>query len=336
MGMPSTHVMPEYWTQLNTANTQKTLCGEEIEALKAACKKDCGKDNVGDCHECYVKVLDRLRGRFQEREEREWFSERQAFLSELEGLFQEAKDRKRSVKSIEARIESEKEAWYRWVLRRYPEFIAVAERGMQDRLKDMLGDPDTSRDELVEKVLEGIGKPKDWPSSVDSLTERVAASKGDAAELKKLYMAEFFVKTPTGEVLDNAQSYLDEYQNNNTMSLEDVIDKLVQDVQHSRKAQPQRENHQKRLAELQRAKAAVEQNKAQAKSQRLQSGTAGEDLYGLPPCSMCHKIVSPGSVLSCSVCQALKQAGGAGSLTVYCSDECYTKGHVGSLCLSIE
>lgn len=330
MGTPSAHAMPEHWTELNVAKRQKKLCSEAVESIKASCKKECGKDNVTDCEQCYGKLMDTLRARYSESEEREWFAQRRAFLHELDGLFQDAKERKRSLKSIEARIESEKEAWYRWVLRRYPEFIAVSDRGFnQEELRSMLDDPDRSREELVNTMLEGIGKPADWPTGVDNFAEKVGANKDNAAELKKLYIAEFFINQSTGDVFDNAKKYLDEYQNSESMTFEDIIDKIVQDFQQNRSSQPQRENHQKRLDELRRAKTAFEQNKMQAKSLRgAQAGSAGAELYDLPPCSVCSKKVDNNDVLSCGACQALVQLGGSAKLTVYCSEQCYSKGHV--------
>jgi hypothetical protein len=322
--------MPEHWTELNVARRQKKLCSEAVEAIKESCKKECGKDNAVDCQQCYGKLMDRLRARYSESEEREWFAQRRAFLHELDGLFQDAKDHKRSLKSIEARIESEKEAWYRWVLRRYPEFIAVSDRGVdQGELRSMLDDPDKSREELVKTMLNGIGKPSDWPAGVDSFAEKVGANKDNVAELKKLYVAEFFINQSTGEAFANAHKYLDEYRNSENVTLEDIIDKIVQDFQLGRSSQPQREAHQRRLDELRRAKTAFEQNKMQAKSMRgAQAVNAGPELYDLPPCSVCGKKVGGNDVISCSLCQALVQIGGKATLTVYCSEACYSKGHV--------
>lgn len=337
MSTPSVHSMPEHWTELNISRIQKKSCAEQVEAVKESCKKTCGKDNVAGCPECYGRLLEKLRARYAESDEREWFAQRKAFLHELDGLFQDAKDRKRSIKSIEARIESEKEAWYRWVLRRYPEFIASSDGVInKDELRGMLDDPDRSRDEMVQTMLEGIGQPADWPSSVEAFAEKAAATKSNAAELKKLYVSEFFMNKTTGKVLENAQKYLDEYQNSETLSLEDVIDKIVQDCRQSRISMPQRDNHRKRLDELRRAKTAFEQNKMQAKGLRgAQAGSAGEELYSLPPCSVCQKTVNPQDVLSCSVCQAVAQLGGDSKLTLYCSEACYTKGHVSSFAFSI-
>ncbi|PNY29911.1 Uncharacterized protein TCAP_00177 [Tolypocladium capitatum] len=318
MTSPSIHAMPEHWTELSAAKRRKRLCSEEVEALKTSCAKDCGKEHVAECSSCYGKVLDRMCLRYTESQDREWFTQRRAFLHELEGFFQDARDRKRSLKCIEARIESEKEAWYRWVLRKYPEFIAVSDGGVnQDELRGMLDDPDRSRQELVSMMLEGAGKPPGWPASVEAFAEKVAATKADPAEVKQLYVAEFFMDRHTGHVLENAQRYLDEYAASETMLLEDIIDKIASDFQESRICQPQRDSHRRRLDELRRAKTAFEQNKLQAKGQLCgnQAFTASEELYNLPPCHVCGKTVDSNGVLSCSLCQAVTQMGGSKKLT---------------------
>ncbi|KAG6155800.1 hypothetical protein E4U50_003731 [Claviceps purpurea] len=328
MAGPSNHSMPEHWTELNALKRQKALCLAQVRALKISCKKNCGKDKVVECEECYGKVIDRLRSRFSESEEREWFTQRKAFTNELDSLLQDVKRGKRSIESIEAGIESEKEAWYRWVLRRYPEFIAISDHGVdQQEIRGMLDDPDRSRDELVQTMIEGIGKPPNWPSDVDEFADKVSAAK-DSAEVKKIYITEFFIDHSTGKVLENAEKYLEDYKRSDSMTLEDVIDRIVLDIQRSRTAQPQRDAHMRRLDELRRAKTAFEQNKLQAKSLKAaQAASIKPELRDLPPCVVCGKDVPLSDVLSCTVCQALVQAGSGGQLTVYCSEDCYRKGH---------
>ncbi|UNI24310.1 hypothetical protein JDV02_010065 [Purpureocillium takamizusanense] len=331
MASPSVHAMPEHWTELSAAKRQRQLCATDVEAIKTSCSSDCGKKHIAECSECYGKVLNRMRQRYTESTDREWFTQRRAFLQELEGMFQDARGHTKSLKLIEARIESEKEAWYRWVLRKYPEFIAASDRGgaNQDELRAMLDDPDRSRNELVTMILEGIGKPQGWPSSVEAFADKAYAAKNDASELKKLYFAQFFITQPSGAVLDNAQRYMEEFQGSDTITLEAMMDRIVSDIRESRNSQPQRENHERRLDELRRAKTAFERNKMQAKSQLSSNNAsaASEKLYNLPPCLVCKGKVDSSKVLSCSVCQAVAQMGGTKKMAVYCSEECFHKGH---------
>ncbi|KJZ75742.1 hypothetical protein HIM_04899 [Hirsutella minnesotensis 3608] len=331
MASPSVHIMPEHWTELSMAKKQRQLCSDDLRQLLASCRKECGKKQVTDCPKCYVLALDRMRFRYAESQDREWFTQRKAFLHELEGMFQDAKDNKRSLESIEARIDSEKEAWYRWVLRKYPEFIAVSDRGSnQDELRGMLDDPDRSREELVGMMLEGVGTPPSWPSSVDAFAEKVAAIGDDASALRELYVTEFFMNQSSGQVLENALKYLSEFRSNEAMTIEDVIDRIASDMKESRNSVPLRNNHQRRLDELRRAKTAFEHDKMQAKirASGAQMSKAMQLLYDLPPCYVCQGTVDPANVLSCSLCQTVLQMGAADSkLTVYCTEDCFHKGH---------
>lgn len=332
MGTPSIHSMPEHWSELNAARKQQRLCADEVESLKRSCVSDCGTKHVTECTDCYGKVLERMHRRYRDSEDNEWFSQRKAFLNELEDLFAHVKERKLSLKAVEARVDSEKEAWYRWVLRKYPEFLSVGDisASRQDELRNMLDDPDRPRDELVQMMWEGIGQPANWAAGVDKFAAAVTATNGDAAELKKLYIAEFFMNQSTGQVLEHAQKYMEEYDASSTVDVEDIVDKILQDVRESRNTEAQRDNHNRLLAELRRAKTACEQNKAQAKGPNGQKVAISEELYNLPPCAVCAKDVDTGNVLSCTLCQVITQIGGKKQLTVYCSEDCYQKGHVSS------
>ncbi|PFH56091.1 hypothetical protein XA68_17075 [Ophiocordyceps unilateralis] len=342
MASPSTHALPEHWTELIAARRQRRLCASDVKAIRNRCLKDCGKRQLADCASCYGKALDRMRRRYTESREREWFTQRRAFLHELEGLFQEAKEGKRSLDVMEARIESEKEAWYRWVLRRYPEFIAVSDgsRGSsQDELRSMLDDPDRSRLELVSLMLGGIGTPPGGLPAVDAFADKVVAAGQDEAALKALYLNHFFVGDESG----SGSKYQDVFRAHDAPTrLEAVIDAIVSDMKESRASQPVRDAHQRRLDELRRAKMAFEQNKMQVRSRALNRKAAAavaataaaaassvrEELYNLPPCLVCARPVDSRRVLSCSLCQAMVQLGsGRGTLTVYCSDACFSTGH---------
>ncbi|KAJ4259762.1 hypothetical protein NW762_007693 [Fusarium torreyae] len=331
MGANGKIALPEHWTELSAARIHRQQCADEVGAIKRTCLEECGKRNVVDCEKCFPKVLDRMRARYCDAEGREWFSQRRAFLNELDVLFTDVKDHKKiDLKSIEDSIESEKEAWYRWVLRMYPRFLSTGDSGADpDELRAILDDPVKRREELIERIWEGVGKPKNWDADVDSLTEKIAVAKNNAADLKQLYITFFFKDSNTGEVVENAQKYLDAYEASDTMPIEEVIDRIVQDHKASQTTEPQRDSHRSRLDELRRAKMAFEQNRLQNKSraQANQTPAVTEDLYNLPSCTVCAKTVEPKNVLSCSLCQALTQMGGVKKLTVYCSDDCLHKGH---------
>ncbi|KAJ6784078.1 hypothetical protein PWT90_07131 [Aphanocladium album] len=328
----ASQVLPEHWSELNAARSQRSLCAADVEKLKSSCSQDHGKKHVAECKECYGKVLDRMRTRYSESQEKEWFSQRRAFLQELDDLFTDAKDYKQNIQSIEAHIESEKEAWYRWVLRRNPEFLEVAEHDAPlEEMRGMLDDPDRSRDELVAMMWQGVGKPDGWSEKVDAFVEMVSSLKDKPDELKKFYISEFFKRGNEDSVLDYAQPYLDEYQSSDNLTLEQVIGRIVDDNHRCKSSQNQRDIHASRLDELRRARTAFEQKRKESKA-LLQKAQAKPELYDLPPCAVCQRAVSTSEVFSCSLCQTIVQMGGSGKLTVYCSEDCYHKGqddHVG-------
>lgn len=330
MATPSVQIMPECWNELNMARKQRAQCAKDVAELKQACEKDCGKSHVVECDDCYIKVLERMRRRYGESSDREWFSQRGMFLQEMDDLFTVAKKKQVSLKTIEASIESEKEAWYRWVLRRYPEFLEVSGDSLPDEeLRGMLDDPDRSRDELVAMMWRGVGKPAQWSEDVDRFLEKLKAAADDQAALKKVYAAEFFTDAQSGDTVEHGQVYLDEYMALDSESaLGDVIGKISQENQHNKSTQPQRDSQARRLDELRRAKTAMEQKKADLKGAANAVNAIKKELYDLPPCSNCQKEVPIHDVISCALCQVALQVGGTAGLTAFCSEGCYQDGQV--------
>ena len=331
MSVSGRHALPEHWTELSVARTQKERCAREIDAIKISCAATHNKTRVAECQECYPKVLDVLQTRYCDNDGREWFTTRKAFVHELGALFADSKDGKLDLQVIEARIESEKEAWYRWVLRMYPEFLTVANSGVdQEELRAMLDDPDKTREQLIEKVWEGVGKPADWSENLDTFVQKFEVAKEDPADLKKLYLSQFFADGVSGNIPENGQKYLDEYPEMNGEVLMEIIDRIARDERASKSSQPQRDGHNRRLDELRRAKAAFEQNRAQAKARRqeAQARAAPDDSYWLPACEVCGKALDSKNVLSCVRCQATFAIRGSHKKVVYCSEECLQRGYV--------
>lgn len=323
--------LPEHWTELIASRKERRACAQDVDTIKKSCEAEHGTKHVVECQGCFEKVLDRMLARFNQESSREWFAGRRAAVLGLENLFAEAKERKADLKDIEASIGSEKEAWYRWVLRRYPEFLAVAESDVdQEEVRGALDDPDKSREELVAIVSQAAGMPGDWSFKVDAFADKVEAANGDPQALQKLYVEEFFINQSTGEALEDAQKFLDEYRSSQEAGLEHIIDKILSVNKDSRTSQAQRNMHQKRLDELRRAKTAFEKNKQLAKSQQqgAQASNVDDRYYNLPPCSVCQKEVDSSDVSSCEICQMMAQMGGDKPMTLYCSDACHDKGFV--------
>ncbi|CAG9940685.1 unnamed protein product [Clonostachys rosea f. rosea IK726] len=332
MAWVSNCALPEHWSELNAARKQRQQCAQDIERIKIACASGCGKTHVSECSACYKKILDRMLARYSNEAGGEWFSQRSAFVLELEDQFAQAKERKLALKEIESNIESEKEAWYRWVLRRHPEFLAVTDCGVElDELRAVLDDPDRSKDELVKMVWQAVGKPEDWSPKVDEFANKVASVGEDQAALRKLYVDEFLKDRVTGAPVKGAEKYIEMYLEKPDMRLEEIIDSIISENKTSQRFQEQREIHQGRLEELRRAKTAFEQDNpaAVSKGQQRKSApaNANEKPVDLPPCSVCQKEVDPKDVLSCSVCQAVNLLGGEKTLTTYCTETCFHEGY---------
>lgn len=331
MAGSSKHALPEHWTELSAAREHRKQCAERVEELKTACITKCRKPKVTDCSECYAKVLDTMRARYCDARGREWFSQRSAFLEELDVMFTDGKKHKLDLKAIEDHIESEKEAWYRWVLRTYPAFLLASDRGVDaELLRSMLDDPDTSRDQLIQRVWDSIGKSDEWSGDVDTVVNLLTAGTEESYELKKTYIKLLFKDRKTYEILPNALKYLDQYEHSGSMPPEEIVNRIVQDQRAAMTSQPQRDKHLARLADLHRARTAMEQTRQKAKSQgaqAVQTPTVAEELYNLPPCEVCGGVVPHEEVLSCTLCQLVTQIGGRKKLTVYCSTGCYEKGH---------
>ncbi|PHH68312.1 hypothetical protein CDD80_7613 [Ophiocordyceps camponoti-rufipedis] len=227
MTTPSTHSLPEHWTELTASRQQRALCLTALQALQRSCTETHHKTSLPDCPPCHAQALDVLKRRYTESPRREWFTQRRAFLHELEGLFQDVGEGRRGVEAVEARVEAEKEAWYRGV-------------GMPDGGMEAV-------DAFAEKVSSIINSTAPTPTE-------------EPQQLKDVYISTFFTPTPP-----SLTPYLESYRTS-SQPLEAIIDAIVSDMSLSRANQPARHHHSARLNELRRAKSAFELNRLQAKS----------------------------------------------------------------------
>jgi hypothetical protein len=339
--------LPEHWKELRAARQHQSQCAQDIEAIKSTCAAQHGNDtikHITQCPDCYPKVIDRMLQRFHhddDNQRHEWFAQRKAFIVGLEAQFAKVKDKTLDLASIEQSLDIEKEAWYRGLLRKHYESFILSDNGVSaEELKAAMEDSDRSRDELVAMVWKSIGSPEDWEKRLDIFMEKLSKIQ-TPAELKSLYVDEFFKDRTTGETIEGAQQYLDRYlqapastEAEVQTSLADVIASIISVQRDGKSSQGQRDAHQARLDELRRAKTAFEHNKAMTKAQQqsaAQAAAVGEQLYDLPPCAVCAGVVAATDVLSCPVCQVVCQMGGERTMTVYCSEECHDKGQVRSL-----
>lgn len=328
--MAGVEPIPELWTGLISSRRQRQKCADDVEELKRACEKDCAKQHVIQCEGCYHKVLERMRQRYADSTDPEWFSERKAFISELDGVFNDAKQYRNTVSGIEARVEAEKEAWYRWVFRKHPEYLQVSEDGPPlEVLREMLDDPECNRTDLIAAMWRGVGKTDNWQPKLEEFVEKVNGLAGHEEELRKLYLSRFFLDE-AGNPVEHADECTRAFKQNQQKTIQGIATQIALENQRARSSQPQRDNHVKRLDELRRAKTAFEQNRMQAKrlQNQAQSMPIKEEFKVLPRCVSCKNVVAREDVISCSLCQTYLQMGGNGGLTLYCTVDCYQEGHV--------
>lgn len=319
-----------HWKELHLAKTNQAKCAEDVEAIKKACAAEhTTVKHVYHCKECFPKVTDRMLQRFHgEEHDQEWYAGRRAFLVGIETQLSKVKDKKLDLESVEKSVDHEKEAWYRGVLRKHSDFVCASGNGVPaNELKDALEDTDRTRDDLVAMVWRSIGSPTDWESRIDAFLEKWAVAK-TPAEQKALYVEAFFKDPATGEFLEGAQPYREEYEKQETNDFYPIIDKILAAKKDEKVSEGKRGVHEGRLAELRRAKTAFEELKATNKAQQraAQASAVGEQLYDLPACEVCRGEIQPKDVISCPVCQIICQMGGDKGMTVYCSEECHTQG----------
>lgn len=319
-----------HWNELHLARTNQAKCTDDIEAIKKACAANHpAVQHVYHCKDCFPKVTDRMLQRFLgDDHDQEWFAHRRAFLVVMEAQLARVRDKELDLESVEKSVDHEKEAWYRGVLRKHSGFVCASGNGVPaEELKDALEDTDRSRDDLVDMVWRSIGNPTDWESRIDAFLERWALAK-TPLEQKALYVDTFFKDSATGECLEGAQVYMEEYKNQEANDFYPIIEKIMAAKKDEKASEGKRGIHQGRLDELHRARTAFEELKAANKAQQraAQASAVGDQLYDLPGCKVCNGKVQPKDVLSCPVCQVICQKGGEKTLTVYCSEECHMQG----------
>jgi hypothetical protein len=320
----------EHWLELNAMRRQRQSCADDVAAIKQSCRATCGKPSIADCKDCYPKLISRLRQRYCDTPDKEWFDQRGAVREMLDAMLADAKDHPRDgLGQIEESIAAEKEAWYRWVWRMFPEHLKVADRSIDAAaLRKMLDDADGSIQELVACIWQGLGQPADWSAQVDALEAKVTAVHADPAALKELYASHFFTDKATSKLYENAKAYQAQYLASPGLAMDQVLDKLREDYKEDMKTRPRISDYQSQLDALSRAQMAYEQKMKDKANPPSNGLVVSEKLYDLPPCHVCKAAVDTKDVLSCTVCQAARQMGAASPLTVYCSEACFHSGHV--------
>ncbi|KKF94262.1 hypothetical protein CFO_g3375 [Ceratocystis platani] len=102
-------------------------CGNDVNSISLACHENHGKPVAIQCRDCHGAIVDRIHRVFQSPPVDAWFSNRPAFLAELDDMFARARTYDLDMQAISNRIKAEKIQWYRDMVTQYPLLIAVLE-----------------------------------------------------------------------------------------------------------------------------------------------------------------------------------------------------------------
>lgn len=311
--------MTEVWDQLGYLQSRRQLCMDDAQQIRQPCTQDHEKQTVFECDECYGKIIGRLRSRYLDSSDPEWFAGRRAFLQDLEALFSAAERREIDPRDIEARIQEEKRSWYRESVRNTANRLMVDDTSSRDGVLDKLHDRDLTFEDLVRDVGDAVGRAAASSSSdIGDLVRRIVAAK-EPLDRFEIYREAFF----PGE--QGSQKYLDMLKSG--MAMELVALRVLEDRQASTGARLQKEKHIRRLEELRRGRTAHEMQKTKNR-ERFADARVAKEFYDLPPCNVCSTAPDTGDFLSCCLCQVLAGQGVKQQSTVYCSTKCFAQGHV--------
>ncbi|KAK0723797.1 hypothetical protein B0T21DRAFT_350949 [Apiosordaria backusii] len=311
-------------------------------------------DALIGCPSCYGSILDLYKARYFSNppadllkdpslsHQGDWFtSTPPSFLVKLVDLIDQAKQYKIHPRLIHEHVRKEKERWYvdnltTLGLRSMVEGedkMAIAEK-----LEEFTAGSAPIEDltALVSASLKKLVGNESLPAS--DLPEKLLAAMNHAERVEVLREAFFMTPSPStedgqsGEVPETHKKFYNMLSQDHA-SMEEVKDKILGERQHASSTQEQIEKVKTRLAELKRAQSALALEKAKkaANKKRLaeqRKSVVPEELYNLPPCSVCHKSVNPSAFKVCTFCILLVgyEVEGAEKI-VYCSHECLSEGY---------
>jgi hypothetical protein len=325
--------MTEVWDQLDTLQKKQQLCADDIHQIRDNCAKDHGKESIVQCEDCYGKAIDRLRARYLDASDPEWFSGRRTFLLDLDGYFNQAKQFNSDPREIDGRIQEEKQKWFRENIRLSVSRLMIGDSSRRNEILDNLQDRGLGFEDLVRGVEEAIIGGQ--PSAADHVQQLVSTK--DADERLSVYKDILFLHQPGQPAPEDRQRYLDMLQDGSV--LDEVVSRILDDHQAAVVAREQREKHERRLDGLRRARIAHEKKKKTKKTRDRDSFGEPElskELTDLPPCLVCSNEPDTRDHLSCSLCLVSASHGIRAKPTVYCSKECYLSGHVSHSPLAIK
>ncbi|KAJ4298497.1 hypothetical protein N0V88_003527 [Collariella sp. IMI 366227] len=344
--------MTELLIQSATATSRSKQLAAEAARIKANCAAQHGDNKpLVSCSQCYEALVEAVRTRYlnpdsdssqgdastrrQQSQQPEWFTFRRTFLSELDLMLDSVKEYQSSPQAVDDRVREERSRWYAERVRSSLLRLMAEDPSQRGAVFEKLEDQSTLATggdsvALAEEVAEIL---KTGPLAVEAGQERIRelpqklAAATDAAG-KVGVLKDILFKAEDGTVPEDHQKYLDMLLNQG-LSMEQVVDRILEERQTAIGASQQIDKLKQRLDELRRARAAHEAHKTR-KAQRRESlaqQKVPDELYDLPVCAVCGDAPSTKDFYCCSVCTMLTEAGVQPQKTVFCSDKCEQQGY---------
>ncbi|KAK0628173.1 hypothetical protein B0T17DRAFT_522011 [Bombardia bombarda] len=322
--------MTEILLQSSLAVRKDKQLADEVARIVQKCAVDHGEKRVIECPECFEKLLEAARSRYLNSEDQEWFSSRRAFLQELDTMFADAKEYQLDPRTIDHRIQEERSRWYAENVRGSLLRLMVEDPIGREAVFEKLEEPPAELASLARDIANILSKGLSPEADAVGLPDRLATAKDPAAQLVVLREG-FFSRGGAGSgdqaVPADHQKYLDMLSHR--LSMEQVVDRILEERQTAIGAREQTERLKRRLDELKRARAAHELQKTRKARNRASFAEqrVPDELYRLPPCTVCGDMPSTGDFFCCPICAILVAHEVQQKPTVYCSPECEEKGH---------
>ncbi|KAL2269458.1 hypothetical protein VTJ83DRAFT_1642 [Remersonia thermophila] len=344
--------MPDLLLQSAVTSARNERLAAEAQRISDSCRAQHGDSkSLVECADCYGALLDAFRARFlnpdvshadqpssQKQQPREWLTHRNTFLSDLDQLLGSAKAYDIPPQAVDDRVNEERSRWYAETVRGCLLRLMVedpAEQGVVfEKLEDLASvttaaDPVVLAREIADMLSRGPLAPGDKaPEAARDLPSRLAAAAaGDAAASAAVLERAFFADE-AGAVPDENRRYLDMLRSQG-LSMEQVVDRILEDRQAATGAHEQTNKLRQRLEELRRARAAHEAQKTRRAQRResLAQQRVPDELYELPACAVCGEAPTTSDFYCCSLCAILVAAEVREKQTVFCSEKCEKQGH---------
>lgn len=320
--------MGEIWDDVLSTTKERELLKAAVNASKELCVTEHKKEHPTECPECWPRIINRMRDRYLNSSNREWFSGRRLFLQDLNTMFAEVLEHKKTLTDLEGRIQAEKEEWCREKLKNIG-LISATDR--PDAVQRLLNDKEKPLEQLITELITTLSKDAgDSEKAFEDFMQKLETAPSSDVRTEA-YAETFFQTKRDPNSAASCNDYADMVRNGKSMS--DTITLMVRERQAQGIKKAEKQSLLRRRDELTRAKAAnaaAVAKKAKARQDRARAAAAAAQEYDLPPCENCKKAVDPQNLSFCDFCVTLADVYGFSdsSPTYFCSTECWEDGIV--------